>query len=137
MLQEFPGLLLSAAIVDKLGRKLSMSAMFFCCCTFLLPLLFQQSGGLTTGLLFGARICISGTFTIVYIYAPEVSEEFMSFFHRKCIFIFSVAQHYLIIKKSQRKNAFNLNVCEIEVQLTIEFQNFLLTTQKVLLNVQK
>ncbi|XP_044479943.1 organic cation/carnitine transporter 7 isoform X2 [Mangifera indica] len=69
---EFPGLLLSAAIVDKLGRKLSMSALFFCCCTFLLPLLFQQSAGLTTGLLFGARICISGTFTIVYIYAPEI-----------------------------------------------------------------
>ncbi|KAJ0083981.1 hypothetical protein Patl1_30961 [Pistacia atlantica] len=69
---EFPGLLLSAAIVDKLGRKLSMSAMFFCCCAILLPLLFQQSEGLTTILLFGARICISGTFTIVYIYAPEI-----------------------------------------------------------------
>ncbi|XP_031253469.1 organic cation/carnitine transporter 7-like [Pistacia vera] len=69
---EFPGLLLSAAIVDKLGRKLSMSAMFFCCCAFLLPLLFQQSEGLTTVLLFGARICISGSFTIVFIYAPEI-----------------------------------------------------------------
>ncbi|KAJ0021582.1 hypothetical protein Pint_32418 [Pistacia integerrima] len=69
---EFPGLLLSAAIVDKLGRKLSMSAMFFCCCAILLPLLFQQSEGLTTILLFGARICISGTFTIVFIYAPEI-----------------------------------------------------------------
>ncbi|KAJ0021401.1 hypothetical protein Pint_32415 [Pistacia integerrima] len=103
---EFPGLLLSAAIVDKLGRKLSMSAMFFCCCAFLLPLLFQQSEGLTTGLLFGARICISGSFTIVYIYAPEVREEFMSCFHGKFIFLSSVAQRYLLIKKSPRKNAF-------------------------------
>ncbi|KAK4856990.1 hypothetical protein QYF36_023436 [Acer negundo] len=69
---EFPGLLISAAIVDKLGRKLSMSSLFFCCCVFLLPLLFHQPQGLTTILLFGARICITGTFTIVYIYAPEI-----------------------------------------------------------------
>ncbi|XAR74063.1 hypothetical protein NMG60_11008230 [Bertholletia excelsa] len=69
---EFPGLILSAAIVDKLGRKLSMSLMFFLCCVFLLPLVFHQAPSLTTGLLFGARICITATFTIVYIYAPEI-----------------------------------------------------------------
>ncbi|KAH7840215.1 hypothetical protein Vadar_014220 [Vaccinium darrowii] len=69
---EFPGLILSACIVDKFGRKLSMSAMFFLCCIFLFPLLFHQAPGLTTGLLFGARICITATFTIVYIYAPEI-----------------------------------------------------------------
>ena len=72
---EFPGLLLSAATVDILGRKLSMSAMFFLCCIFLLPLVFHQPQGLTTALLFGARICITVTFTVVYIYAPEVSRE--------------------------------------------------------------
>lgn len=69
---EFPGLLLSAATVDKLGRKMSMSAMFFLCSIFLLPLVFHQPQSLTTGLLFGARICITGTFSIVYIYAPEI-----------------------------------------------------------------
>ncbi|KAH9702009.1 Organic cation/carnitine transporter 7 [Citrus sinensis] len=69
---EFPGLLLAAAMVDRLGRKLSMSSMFFCCCIFLVPLLFQQPKGLTTGLLFGARICITVTFTVVYVYAPEI-----------------------------------------------------------------
>lgn len=69
---EVPGLLLSAAAVDKLGRKLSMSGMFFMCCIFLLPLIFHLPEGLTTSLLFGARICITVTFTIVYIYAPEV-----------------------------------------------------------------
>ncbi|BBG98703.1 Major facilitator superfamily protein [Prunus dulcis] len=69
---ELPGLLISAATVDRLGRKLSMSAMFFLCCIFLLPLVIQQSQGLTTSLLFGARICITATFTIVYIYAPEI-----------------------------------------------------------------
>lgn len=71
--EELPGLLISAATVDKLGRKLSMSAMFFLCCIFLLPLVFRQPEGLLTGLLFGARICITATFTIVYIYAPEVN----------------------------------------------------------------
>ncbi|XP_017407384.1 organic cation/carnitine transporter 7 isoform X3 [Vigna angularis] len=69
---EIPGLLLSAVAVDKLGRKLSMSTMFFICCIFLLPLVFHLSEGLTTGLLFLARICITATFTIVYIYAPEM-----------------------------------------------------------------
>ncbi|KAF7814617.1 organic cation/carnitine transporter 7 [Senna tora] len=69
---EVPGLLLSAAIVDKLGRKVSMSAMFFMYCIFLLPLVFHLPEGLTTVLLFGARICITVTFTIVYIYAPEI-----------------------------------------------------------------
>ncbi|KAB1213586.1 Organic cation/carnitine transporter 7 [Morella rubra] len=71
-LAEFPGLLISAAIVDKLGRKLSMSAMLFLCCVFLIPLVFHQPEGLTTALLFGARGCITAAFTIVYIYAPEV-----------------------------------------------------------------
>ncbi|XWS19199.1 hypothetical protein CRYUN_Cryun32bG0110700 [Craigia yunnanensis] len=69
---EFPGLLLSAATVDKYGRKFSMSVMFFLCCIFLLPLVFHQPQGLTTGLLFGARICITATFTVMYIYAPEI-----------------------------------------------------------------
>ncbi|OVA19338.1 General substrate transporter [Macleaya cordata] len=69
---EFPGLLLSAAMVDRIGRKLSMSSMFFLCCIFLFPLMFHQSEILTTVLLFGARICITTTFTIVYIYAPEI-----------------------------------------------------------------
>lgn len=69
---EFPGLLLSAATVDKLGRKRSMSAMFFLCFIFLFPLMIHQPQSLTTGLLFGARICITATFTIVYIYAPEL-----------------------------------------------------------------
>ncbi|XXG79466.1 hypothetical protein AAC387_Pa09g0525 [Persea americana] len=69
---EIPGLLLSAAIVDRVGRKLSMSAMFFLGCIFLLPLLVHQPEILTTGLLFGARMCITGTFTVVYIYAPEI-----------------------------------------------------------------
>ncbi|KAH0934158.1 hypothetical protein HID58_011275, partial [Brassica napus] len=69
---KFPGLLISAAMVDRLGRKASMSSMLFTCCIFLLPLLTHQSPTLTTALLFGGRICISSAFTVVYIYAPEI-----------------------------------------------------------------
>lgn len=74
---EIPGLLLSAALVDRVGRKVSMSIMFFLSGVFLLPLLFHQPKVLTTSLLFGARICITGTFTVVYIYAPEIYPTFI------------------------------------------------------------
>lgn len=73
LFEELPGLVLSAVMVDKLGRKLSMSLMFFLGAIFLFPLAFYRIDGLTTSLLFGARICITSTFTVVYIYAPEVS----------------------------------------------------------------
>ncbi|XP_054783600.1 organic cation/carnitine transporter 7 [Prosopis cineraria] len=69
---ELPGLLLSAAAVDRIGRKNSMSATLFVYCIFLLLLVFHLPEDLTTGLLFGARICIMASFTIVYIYAPEI-----------------------------------------------------------------
>ncbi|CAN4085060.1 unnamed protein product [Withania somnifera] len=69
---SFAGLILSAATIDKFGRKLSMCIMFFLSCIFLIPLVHHQPQGLTTGLLFGARTCITATFTIVYIYAPEI-----------------------------------------------------------------
>ncbi|XP_010927138.1 organic cation/carnitine transporter 7 isoform X1 [Elaeis guineensis] len=69
---EVPGLLLSAVIVDRVGRKLSMAGLLFVSCIFLLPLIFHQEEALTTTLLFGARACIMGSFTIIYIYAPEV-----------------------------------------------------------------
>lgn len=68
---EFPGKFLSAAMVDKIGRKGSMSSMLFLCCLFLAPLALNQSEGLVT-LLFGARICITASSTILYIYAPEI-----------------------------------------------------------------
>lgn len=69
---EVPGLLLSATIVDRFGRKLSMASMLFISCAFLLPLVANQKEIVTTLLLFGARVCISGSFVIIYVYAPEV-----------------------------------------------------------------
>lgn len=69
---EMPGLVLAALIIDRFGRKFSMAVVFFICCIFLLPLIVHRSDTVTTTLLFGARACIMATFTIVYIYAPEI-----------------------------------------------------------------
>ncbi|KAH9653492.1 Organic cation/carnitine transporter 7 [Citrus sinensis] len=71
-LAELPGLILSAIIVDKIGRKLSMVLMFVSACIFLLPLVFHQSAVVTTLLLFGVRMCVTGTITVATIYAPEI-----------------------------------------------------------------
>ncbi|GFS36498.1 major facilitator superfamily protein [Actinidia rufa] len=71
-LAEFPGLLLSAIIVDKAGRKFSMAIMLLLCFILLLPLVSHQQEILTTSLLFGARMFSSATFTVACIYAPEV-----------------------------------------------------------------
>ncbi|KAJ4709123.1 organic cation/carnitine transporter 7-like [Melia azedarach] len=71
-LAELPGLLLSAVIVDRIGRKMSMaitSILTFIC---LLPLVIPQPAAITTALLFGARMFINGTYTVASIYAPEV-----------------------------------------------------------------
>lgn len=73
LVPEIPGLVLSAAVVDRVGRKVSMWAMLFTSCAFLAPLIFQRKEAMTTSLLFGARACIMGSFTVLYIYAPEVN----------------------------------------------------------------
>lgn len=69
---ELPGLAVAAYIVDRWGRKLSMATLFTLCGASLLPLVHNQPADLTTFLLFGARACIMGAFTVLYIYAPEV-----------------------------------------------------------------
>ncbi|KAL3825512.1 hypothetical protein ACJIZ3_021541 [Penstemon smallii] len=71
-LAELPGLVLSAFIVDRVGRKLSMVLMFVLGFVLLLPLMVHQNEILTTTLLFGARTFISATFVVACIYAPEV-----------------------------------------------------------------
>lgn len=69
---EIPGLVLAAGIVDKLGRKKSMATLLFLCVIFMLPLTFHQPEGFTTTLLFGARACMMGSFTLMFLYAPEI-----------------------------------------------------------------
>ncbi|KAJ4709130.1 organic cation/carnitine transporter 7-like [Melia azedarach] len=69
---ELPGLLLAAIIVDRVGRKSSMTIMFILVCIFLFPLVTHQSNFLTIALLSGARMCSMGTFIIANIFAPEI-----------------------------------------------------------------
>ncbi|KAL6850465.1 hypothetical protein ACP4OV_021092 [Aristida adscensionis] len=69
---EIPGLLLSAAIVDKIGRKLSMSSMLYIGCLCIAPLMFHQTDALTTTFLFGARVCICASYLVLHIYASEI-----------------------------------------------------------------
>ncbi|CAK9187661.1 unnamed protein product [Ilex paraguariensis] len=71
-LAEIPGLVLSAFIVDRVGRKLSMAIMFAFGFVLLLPLVIHQQETLTTTSLFGARMFVSATFIVACIYAPEV-----------------------------------------------------------------
>lgn len=75
---ELPGLLLSAVIVDRVGRKISMAIMSILTFIFLLPLLTHQPVTLTTVLLFGARMFANGTFTVASVYAPEVCPRLSS-----------------------------------------------------------
>ena len=70
---ELPGLVLSAILVDKIGRKMSMVVMYSCGFICLLPLMFQQQQVVVISLLFGARLFIIGNYTVAGIYCPEVS----------------------------------------------------------------
>ncbi|KAJ4709119.1 organic cation/carnitine transporter 7-like [Melia azedarach] len=76
-LAEIPGLILAAVLVDRVGRKLSITIMFVLSFIFLLPLVTHQSNILATALLFGARMSIMGTFTVSLIYAAEIYPTFI------------------------------------------------------------
>ncbi|XAR50714.1 hypothetical protein NMG60_11005114 [Bertholletia excelsa] len=71
-LAEFPGLVLSAIILDRVGRKKSMAIMLLLAIVLLLPLVSHQNEIMTTASLFGARMFSSATFTVTCIYVPEV-----------------------------------------------------------------
>lgn len=76
-LPEIPGLILSALLVDRFGRKATMWCLLFACCAFLGPLVLHQNELLTTSLLFGARACGTGSTTVLCLYAPEVRINFL------------------------------------------------------------
>jgi preprotein translocase subunit SecG len=71
-LAEIPGLIVSAVLVERFGRKATMWCLLLTCCGFLGPLVLHQSELWTTGLLFGARACAMGSSTVLCLYAPEV-----------------------------------------------------------------
>lgn len=104
---EIPGALLSAMVVDRFGRRLSMASMLFSSCVFLFPLVFSRTELLTRISLFGARLCISASFTIIYIYAPEVS---------------TVLQHFIIYLSTYNQFVFALTFflwpCSVQIYPT-------------------
>jgi len=69
---ELPGLLIAALCVEKLGRRSTQTAMFLGC-SISIALMLVNSGGVTS-LIFSicARMFITGTFSTVYVYTPEV-----------------------------------------------------------------
>ncbi|CAI0442052.1 unnamed protein product [Linum tenue] len=71
-LAECPGAIAAILLVDRIGRKYSMAGLLLVCSIFVLPLVAHQSSMVTTILLFGARICITGSFAIAFVMAPEL-----------------------------------------------------------------
>ncbi|CAI9098981.1 OLC1v1035723C1 [Oldenlandia corymbosa var. corymbosa] len=72
-LADLLGLVISATIVDRLGRKHSMAIFSFSGFILFLPLIVHQDGDITTALLlFGARLCISSSFSVFVVYIREV-----------------------------------------------------------------
>ncbi|GFQ06268.1 organic cation/carnitine transporter 7 [Phtheirospermum japonicum] len=69
---EVPGLILSAALVDKFGRRISMMILYLIGFLCFLPLIFDQYELIKTTLFFGVRMCITGNYKLATIYCPEV-----------------------------------------------------------------
>uniref|UniRef100_A0A8U7NIX4 Synaptic vesicle 2-related protein n=1 Tax=Corvus moneduloides TaxID=1196302 RepID=A0A8U7NIX4_CORMO len=71
-LSEFPGVLVTLWIIDRIGRKKTMALSFlvFSFCSLLLFLCIGRN--VLTVLLFIARAFISGGFQAAYVYTPEV-----------------------------------------------------------------
>nr|XP_040146868.1 synaptic vesicle 2-related protein [Ictidomys tridecemlineatus] len=71
-LSEFPGVLVTLWIIDRLGRKKTMALCFaiFSFCSLLLSICVGRN--VLTLLLFIARAFISGGFQAAYVYTPEV-----------------------------------------------------------------
>jgi len=69
---EFPGLLLAALLVDRIGRKVTLGGMILLCCAFSAPLCIQLRQGLSIILLFCARTCVMGSFAVLHVYSPEI-----------------------------------------------------------------
>uniref|UniRef100_A0A4X2KBR9 Synaptic vesicle 2-related protein n=1 Tax=Vombatus ursinus TaxID=29139 RepID=A0A4X2KBR9_VOMUR len=71
-LSEFPGILVTLWIIDRLGRKKTMALSFFVFSFCSLLLLICVGRSVLTVLLFISRAFISGGFQAAYVYTPEV-----------------------------------------------------------------
>lgn len=69
---EAPGLAVAAFLVDDRGRVWCIRAGLAACAACVLGLLGVTSSVLQLVLLFVARACIEGTFSVLYVYTPEL-----------------------------------------------------------------
>lgn len=69
---EFPGCLITVAIIEYLGRKWTMALDFFGFVIFVFLMLLCVSRNVIVFFLFAARAFISGAFQAAYVYTPEV-----------------------------------------------------------------
>lgn len=69
---ELPGLVIACLTVERYGRKASLGSMLMATGLFMAPLWRVLSQTWTMALMFGARSCIMGAFSILWAYAPEL-----------------------------------------------------------------
>uniref|UniRef100_A0A0K0DVX3 MFS domain-containing protein n=1 Tax=Strongyloides stercoralis TaxID=6248 RepID=A0A0K0DVX3_STRER len=69
---EFPGLIITAAIIEWCGRKKTMAVEFGIYSIFTFLLYFCLNRRSVTAFIFVARAFISGSFQCAYVYTPEV-----------------------------------------------------------------
>ncbi|XP_067106582.1 synaptic vesicle 2-related protein-like [Osmerus mordax] len=71
-LAEFPGLLLTLCVIERIGRKKTMALSFLVFSLSVLPLYACIGRIALTIFIFIARAFISGGFQVAYLYTPEV-----------------------------------------------------------------
>ncbi|KAK3774018.1 hypothetical protein RRG08_030100 [Elysia crispata] len=69
---EFPGLFITAYLLNKIGRKYTMAVEFVVFTVFVMLVNICTTRALLTFFLFVARAFISGAFQGAYVYTPEV-----------------------------------------------------------------
>ncbi|KAL3696732.1 hypothetical protein R1sor_010808 [Riccia sorocarpa] len=69
---EVPGVIIACFMVEQFGRKVSLASLLIACGAFMLPLIYPLSELVTTALMFGARSCSMGGFSVLWAYAPEL-----------------------------------------------------------------
>ncbi|XP_044730935.1 synaptic vesicle 2-related protein isoform X2 [Chrysoperla carnea] len=77
-LAEFPGIFLTIFVIERFGRKNTMSVQFviFAICVCFL-VLCTETRAILTVILFFARGIIAGVFQAAYVYTPEVYPTFL------------------------------------------------------------
>ncbi|EDO41352.1 predicted protein, partial [Nematostella vectensis] len=71
-LAEIPIVLVNIVLLERLGRRRTLALLYGLTATFYMLLFICTKREWMVAFIFGARGCISGVFTAIYIYTPEV-----------------------------------------------------------------